>query len=92
MTIHVAALHHMHLYTSHVPKLCPSSPPPSSYIDDNDKGIRQVAVLACCKILEQHSSLARGLAGSAGGGRAAPQTFPLGESLLHRDAREFEHH
>ncbi|GAX78992.1 hypothetical protein CEUSTIGMA_g6432.t1 [Chlamydomonas eustigma] len=32
------------------------------YVDDNDRGIRQVAVLACCKILEQHSSLLRAAA------------------------------
>uniref|UniRef100_A0A7R9YR22 Serine/threonine-protein kinase TOR n=1 Tax=Chlamydomonas euryale TaxID=1486919 RepID=A0A7R9YR22_9CHLO len=29
------------------------------YIGDNDKEIRQAAVLACCKILERHANLAR---------------------------------
>ena len=51
------------------------------YMDDNDKGIRQGAVLACCKILEQHSSLAKSHV--AAGGKA----YPFGEEGLRPGAR-----
>ena len=62
-----------------LPPSFPPSPSSLSYMDDNDKGIRQVAVLACCKILEQHSSLAKGAAAAAAASGNKAMMYPFGE-------------
>lgn len=45
------------------------------YLDDQDKEIRQAAVLACCRVLERHAAVvvaAVGVAGAAPGRRDGP--------------------